>query len=313
VNYVRGIADILLKGHNADNVSNYDERLLQQQMVSRIPKTPDVIVLGSSRAMEIGSDFFPGKTLLNCAVSHADIHDLIAIAGLMDSAGRMPEQVVINVDPFLVSEGNASEWKSIAAYQAHFLRVAGIGDGGNHQDNPFLISPKYASLVSPDYFQKSLLFFTSGKKKNYRDVGLERPVVYGRFSDGTVCYSEAYTHPDTAKVAGDAAQTAAKTGMAPPDPAKTRLLEQLLDFFQSRHVRVQLIMLPVHEQYYSVVNARQANLFVQNESWFRDLAKNKSVPVSGGFDAKAFGLTPSVFYDMYHCSKAAIKSVINLQ
>ena len=29
--YVSGISDILVKGHNVDNVSNYDERALQEQ------------------------------------------------------------------------------------------------------------------------------------------------------------------------------------------------------------------------------------------------------------------------------------------
>ncbi|MEJ0081062.1 MAG: hypothetical protein WDM78_08985 [Puia sp.] len=58
--YVAGIASILSLGHNVDNISNYNERLLQEQRVLKLTKTPDIMVLGSSRVMEIGSDFFPG-------------------------------------------------------------------------------------------------------------------------------------------------------------------------------------------------------------------------------------------------------------
>src|SRR5580698_1852135 len=47
--YVAGISDVLVKGHNVDNVSNYDERALQEQMVRKLPYRPDVVVLGSSR------------------------------------------------------------------------------------------------------------------------------------------------------------------------------------------------------------------------------------------------------------------------
>src|ERR1700761_9668227 len=108
--YIGGIAGILSAGHNVDNVSNYDERLLQEQMVTRLHHTPDIIVLGSSRIMEVGTDFFPGRTVLNCAVSHADINDLIAMAGLLDSTGHLPKTIVMNVDPMLIGQGKASEW-----------------------------------------------------------------------------------------------------------------------------------------------------------------------------------------------------------
>lgn len=307
--YVKGIADILLSKHNVDNVSNYDERLLQEQMITRLSGTPDIVVIGSSRIMEIGSDFFPGKTVLNCGVSHADIHDLLAIAGLLDSAGRLPGKIVMNVDPMLIGEGSAGEWKSLSAYHDHFFKKTAMTPAGDAGFS-FSIPPRLYSLVSLDYFQKSLSFWASGKNKQYHDVGLDRPQVYGRFADGTVCYSEKYMHPDSVKVAGDAAATAAKTGMPGPDPVKIGYLKTLLDFFQSKKVEVAFVMLPFHYEFYSVANERQHDIFLTSESFFRSLAKERGISVTGGFNARTYGLDESAFYDMYHCSKEAIKEVL---
>ena len=54
-NYEQGVADILLSGNNVANVSNYDERLLQKAYVNNLKRRNDVIVLGSSRSMQIKS------------------------------------------------------------------------------------------------------------------------------------------------------------------------------------------------------------------------------------------------------------------
>ena len=111
--YVDGIANILTRGHNVDNLSNYDERLFQEQMIKRLHKAPDIVVLGSSRVMEIGSSFFPGETVLNCGVSHGNINDLFAIIGTLDSMNKLPSEMVIGVEHWLICVGGTSEWQSL--------------------------------------------------------------------------------------------------------------------------------------------------------------------------------------------------------
>lgn len=78
--YVDGIASILASGNNADNITNYNERLLQKHFLQKQQqKNPDIVVMGSSRIMEISKNIFPSKQLLNIGVSHANINDLIAL------------------------------------------------------------------------------------------------------------------------------------------------------------------------------------------------------------------------------------------
>ena len=308
--YTGGIAAILSEGHNVDNIANYNERLLEEQMINRLKQTPDIVVLGSSRIMEVGSDFFPGKSVLNCGVSHANINDLAALTGLLDSVARLPLEMVINVDAGLISKKSTVEWQSLSAYHNYFLRKIPAGYSLLNESNESNEFKKLYSLISFDYFKESLSFITSGSTKKYYDVNLQKPVLHGRFSDGTICYGTKYLYPDTVKVAHDARITALKEGLSEPDENKISLLKSLIDFLQAKKIKIEFVMLPYHFEYYDVVNINQQNLFHNYDSLFRSIAQQKNISVIGSFDARKFGLTESHFYDMYHCSKEAIQKII---
>ena len=305
--YVSGIAGILLKGHNVDKVANYDERALQEQIITKLSWRPDVVVLGSSRVMELGADFFPGKKVLNCGVSHANINDLLAITGLLDSTDRLPQEVVINLDPHLVCQGGTSEWESLAAYREHYLTEI-------HAKEPLhrgsLGLEKFYSLISFEYFEKSLGFVLQHKTKRFLDVGQNRPAVYGRFSDGTICYPSSYAFPDTLKVAGDARVIGGREETT-LDTTKVKQLNELLDFFAARKIAVVFIMLPYHPNYYRMMDQRYPNMFNQYTRIFRQIALDRQLPIHGGFDANTLGIPLGQFYDSWHCSRAAIKKVYN--
>jgi hypothetical protein len=305
--YVAGISNILLQGHNVDKVANYDERDLQERMVTGLSWRPDIVVLGSSRIMELGSDFFPGSRLLNCGVSHANINDVLAVTGLLDSLDRLPQQVVINLDPHLLSLGGTSEWQSLTAYRNHFLsRIHSAGS----VDTRSLILNKFYTLVSFEYFEKSLNFILQHKTKHYRDVGIDRPSAYGRYSDGTICYPAEYAFPDTMKVASDARITGSREEMT-LDVEKLKQLNALLDFLASRKVHVRFVMLPYHPQYYQMLEKRHPNTFSSYDSLFRKIARERNIPIHGGFDANRMGIPEGEFYDSWHCNKEAIKTVLN--
>ncbi|HEV2478861.1 MAG TPA: hypothetical protein VGS79_04330 [Puia sp.] len=307
--YVSGMSDILVKGHNLDNVANYDERALQEQMVRKLPYKPDVVVLGSSRIMELGGDFFPGKKVLNCGVSHGNINDLMAITGLLDSMGKLPEEMVINLDPHLVSLGGTSEWQTLYPYYSSFVHTIHFPDVNPGQP---LILKKLINLFSFEYFERSLAFVAGHKSKHYRDVGSERPVVYGRFSDGTICYPASYAYPDTLKIAADA-RAVGNREMTTLDPERIRQLDALLDFLAARKIKVILVMLPYHLQYYHMMNRRFNDMFQSYDKLFRNIAAKRNIPVEGGFDAARLGIPENEFYDSYHCSKEAIKKIFNNQ
>ncbi|HET6253702.1 MAG TPA: hypothetical protein VFE32_06500 [Puia sp.] len=305
--YVAGISDILVKGHNVDNVSNYDERALQEQMIRKLPYRPDVVVLGSSRVMELGSTFFPGKKVLNCGVSHANINDLIAITGLLDSTNKLPDEMVINVDPHLICLGGTMEWQTLMPYHKYLMGKWHIrADAGQRS----LLLEKLGTLISFEYFEKSLTFLSQHRSKRFLDVGTGKPALYGRYSDGTICYPAFYAVPDTLKVAADARVVGGRE-IVNPDPDKADLLSKLVDYLKSRKVKVVLVMLPYHHEYYQAMNHRFGNVFSSYDTLYRQFAQAKAIPIYGGFDAIGLGIPLDEFYDSWHCSREAIKKVYN--
>ncbi|HXD76383.1 MAG TPA: hypothetical protein VN616_01175 [Puia sp.] len=305
--YVKRIAGILLTGHNVDNLGNYDERELQEQIISRLPYRPDVVVLGSSRIMELGSDFFPGKKVLNCGVSHGNINDLVAITGLLDSMHKMPAEMVINVDPHLICQGGTSEWQTLRPYYDHMaarLHLPADGSRGS------LVMEKMSALCSFGYFEKSLNFISHHRSGGFRDVGKAQPRTYGRYPDGTISYPGSYCDPDTMNVASDALVIGGKE-VVTLDQAKANRLSKLVDYLQSRGVKVLFVMLPYHKEYYLTMNERFGNVFNSYAALFRQFAREKSIPIRGGFDAVRLGIPENEFYDSWHCSREAIKKVYN--
>jgi len=112
--YEKVIATILLNGKNVTNISNYDERRLQKELIENLKKTPDIVILGSSRTMLINDEYFTEKFLLNNSVSGASIEDLISIYQIYKSKGMIPGKVIIGIDPWLFNENNnQSRWKTL--------------------------------------------------------------------------------------------------------------------------------------------------------------------------------------------------------
>lgn len=302
--YIVGIAEILSKGHNVDRLSNYDDRLLHEAMIKRLNKTPDQIIIGSSRIMEIGCDFFPGKVVLNCGVSHANIDDCIALVGMLDSLHRLPKNILINLDPGLLIAHGSTQWQSLLPYHTYFLEKAGIPD----KEISLREISKWTSLFSLNYFKESMNFVIGKQRKDYTDVGLNEPKGYGRFPDNTIHYPESYIHPDTMKLSANAAAIAQSEEFFPA-PDKQQLLDVLIGFLQARNVKIEFLMLPYYYAYFAAVNQKHEDQFYQSEKYFRKLASDKNISIKGGFDPGLQRIDVSRFYDLYHCSKSAIKQV----
>ena len=305
--YCYGIAEILMKGHNVDNTINFDERLLQVKMISGVKRTPDVIILGSSRVWEIGSDFYPGKTVMSCGVPGATLDDLVGIIGLLDSLNHLPKEVVISLDPFLVCEHLNSDWGSLTEYHAHLLRKLNLPL--DFSDPPARLR-KLMNLFSLNYFKGSCEFLLLGKSKQYVDVGTARPTRYGKFYDGTIAYPEKFLHPDTALTSILAKDAGEESGIQKPDKKKMVLLGRMVNYLVKNNVKVKLLLIPYHPGYYQYVQTHQSDLFDQFDKEFHDMAKEQNLEVIGSFDPGQLGITISAFYDAYHLDKSHLQKLL---
>ena len=307
-NYVSNIAALLAKGNNVDNISNYDERLLQLEVIKRIDSTPDIVVLGSSRIMEIGSDFFPGRTVRNLGVSHANIYDIVSVVGILDSLGHLPKEIYLNVDPGLFEMDATSEWQSIQPFYDHMARVNAVGKPSESKVS-YAAFKKQLTLFSFEYFQQALQFKWKGGTKKIIDAGTTKPASYGRYSDGSIAYPSSYIHPDTAVVSRIAADQVVEKSKYEMDTVKQRVFEELLHFFKMKNIKVHFVMIPFHPIYLKEMNKKFGQIFSFQEAGFQVMAAARNIEVTGSFDGSIYGLGHLFFYDSFHCSREGIQTI----
>ena len=161
--YEKKISNILINGNFVTNINNYDERILQKEIINSMRNPKEVLVFGSSRTMLINSSFFPNKTFFNNSVSGASYEDFIAIFQIYKENNLLPKKIIIGIDPWLLNKNNRQiRWKSIESYYKK-----------NKELTSYSFSfQKFSQLISLSYFQSAIInlpeyfLFKTEPKKN---------------------------------------------------------------------------------------------------------------------------------------------------
>ncbi len=216
IEYEREIASILLAKKNIVGISNFDERIMQRFYVNGLTSKKDVIVLGSSRSLQIGSELFPGKDFFNNSVSGASLEDYLAIYQLYRAKGLTPKTIILVLDPWLLNKNNGQHrWESLKLEYSDFLK--NISDKKEYFSFNNMFFRKYAELFSPDYFQESLKLFKAKmssvetkRNKNLFATTDRYSESSIKLSDGSWIYSKAEREADNDKVYQSAISYAAE-------------------------------------------------------------------------------------------------------
>ncbi|MBF0227583.1 MAG: hypothetical protein HQK76_19220 [Desulfobacterales bacterium] len=149
--YEGKMAEIVFSDSYVTNISNYDERVFQHELIKRMKNTPNTVTIGSSRTMLITNDYFPSETFFNNSVSGASIEDLEAIYQMYKERNYFPKKIIIGIDPCTFNENNGqSRWKSVESYYLKFHDKTLTTFIANNRFH------KYEQLFSLSYFQASI-------------------------------------------------------------------------------------------------------------------------------------------------------------
>lgn len=344
----KGIADILLSGKNAANVGDRDERLVVKYYAQQVKDAPDVLVLGSSRTLEIDSKMLAGSRIYNASVSGATVRDDMAIYGMFRSRGLLPDEIILGLDPWLLNARNGQpRWTSVREYyeytstlseQAVKAKQDGVSrTGPGWEEQPRLTvradprkaeltREKYLNLLSPTYFQAGI------KKlwKNYSSPGRDEsaPVEATKSmiadqailrSDGSLSYPRAYRERDEATVSREARSYAnaepiySLGAFKELDPQAISDLEGFLDLLEMDGVNVRLVLIPYHPVVYKKLGNKYSSkyrLVPETEKYFRSLAVERGLPIIGSFNPAVGGYTSSDFYDGMHLKREQVTRMV---
>src|SRR5688572_26378475 len=87
------VAKGLAEGKNLANYDpNIDLRALRKAQIEAMTTAPDVVIFGGSRWQEARSEIVPGgHKVYNAFVSNDQIEDMMALAHILDSNGKLPK------------------------------------------------------------------------------------------------------------------------------------------------------------------------------------------------------------------------------
>ena len=316
--YEKDLARYLADGRNVENVSNYNERLMQKFYVETIKRKPDVLVIGSSRAMQISSDLFPGKQFFNASVSNAVVQDYVTIYEIYRKHGYTPSTLILGLDPWVLNSNHGiTRWKEL---EDDYLDAMDRISGKKHFRlfKRSLIAQKYLMLLNPKYFQRSLrVIFQPEEKMKHKVTPTD--AVEGEFpikmSDGSYVYERAFREQTIDEVRASAVRIEEETrlsGFTSLDKSSQNIFESFIDSVQKDNVEIIFFLTPYHPAYYErILKNQNLKIILDVETYFRTLASEKNIKIIGSYDPSICGLIELDFYDRAHPKREAIDKIFH--
>jgi hypothetical protein len=296
-------------GSNIANLINYDDRLFQKMWLEQLESPKDVIVIGSSRSMQINSSFFLNKDFYNNSVSGLDIYDLLAIYNLYDKKNLLPKKIVIGLDPWMLNSNyKDSRWKSLIPEYNEMLDKIGKPQ---HKVNVYLeklrfLKNKITELFSFVYFQASL------KHKNTEyfstnENNLDTSILY---TDGSL-YEYEYSKRTINQV-DDFAKNfnyGSIRNFSNLDKDKCDILDNFLGYMVKKDIEVVIFISPFHPITYSEIISNSQSC-IDAESYYRYLSTKHNFNIYGDMNPKILELTNLDFYDGMHLTREGVETII---
>lgn len=323
--YENEIATILLSGHNVGNIENYDERLLQRDLITRNTEKIDTIVIGSSRSMEISKASFGdpeimNTTFFNHGVSGCTVEDEIAILELYFEKGTSPKTVIIGVDPWILNSNNGQmSWTTLnSEYKNGTIRI-GLNSSQPDSDRNTIsdTANRYASLLARPIVAESIKR-TLMNKSSYYPTDLTESSVAIKLKDGSLSYPVSVRDRTREEIEFEATGYAAIVPLYALgnynkiDEDASYQFEGMVRYLKHKNISVILFLPPYHPIVYSkIISDPRYVQVTESERYFRDFARSENISLIGSYNPHYLNLTSEDFYDGMHTKKEIIDSILS--
>jgi hypothetical protein len=323
-----GMARGLLGGEAVLANFAFDELRLQQYLAEARRRSPDVLILGSSRAMPLSGRPFGGRDVVNASVSSASLEDLIALFELYEGRHLRPRVLFLGLEAWALNGSLRNPSVSLEPELQTALRRLGRSSGPDYGSLLFRSSQRWPwlRLASPAYFQASFLSWLAG--------GGRVPARTGRGSEegarAAPTEASGLIQPDGSwewapRLAGrgpqEVSRLAATGGArapryleAPPDRERVELLDAFLRDVKRRGVMVIVWLAPYHPRAYEALVAGEgASGLTRAEGQIRALGEAHGISVLGSYDPNLSGTDGEAFIDSNHLRRESANALVARQ
>jgi hypothetical protein len=287
---------------NANSVysSNMDERKFIKFRVEFESLNPKVLVLGSSRIMQIGEHNYAGK-ILNLGVSGSSIEDDIAIADIATKKFK-PSTLLIAVDPWLFNaKSGQTRWKSL---NEEYLTALGF------------INNEFVDISSFQDANKNSFLITLGAKI-YSIVNHQQLVPFDDLpesrdkirKDGSRVYNTTYANTNAKDIASgfDGLLNYAMENYVYSKESE-EIFSKFLDVYSKKY-KIVLVLSPYHPDLYLRM-VKERPIYLQIENDFREFAKSHNLEIIGSYNPKNIECDSTDFFDGMHPKDVCMGKVI---
>ena len=312
------IAQELENGKNVELFGNIREELLHKNLIDHQCVIPDIVILGSSRSLQIGEASFPNKRVLNHSISGAKLEDYLGLFFCYEKRGVYPKEIILLLDPQLIIPFNNDNWLSIKENTYAMLNQLKISP----KIIPSPLIPGFVSnIFSLKYFQKTFAkLFIDTNKELYRTTNNKVSDYELILSNGEHLWSKSTRSISVRNAKQKAIQDFYNKKCniirdAPPNNNLKYTLDRFIQHLKNKNINITLYFVPFHPFIYQKLIERQRsqNLtsIIDLEKNYSDLARKHDLKIIGSYDPAVVGLDENDFLDGEHIRAEAHERILS--
>ena len=294
----------LLVNNNAVYSTKMDERLFIKNRIIHENLNPKILVIGSSRIMQISNDDF-NKQTLNLGVSGASIEDHIAIT-LMALEKFNVDTILLAADPWLFNKyNNQLRWKSISKEYKISLKNIEF----KSKDYNIIESKNYREIhLFHERFLEKIYSFLNIRKL---DLELEANQINNLTKDVIL--------RDGKRVyANNKFEEKIKASVIEYSMNKYQFSDEYYEIYKNfiehlinvHNKEVVLLLTPYHLPSYKLT-IQEKPFYLDLEAKFKELSKETNIKIIGSYDASSIPCDDNEFYDYTHPKNSCMKKITN--
>jgi hypothetical protein len=291
---------------------NSDDRMLQKMIIETGKDKLDIIAIGSSRTLLLRKSFLnedKDKKFFNHSMGTCLLGDYMAIVGMYDVKGYLPQKIILGIDPWIFNKNaGALEPRSVGYYYKIIRRKI---EGKKEDENITNGKPdaKYFQLVNMEYTTENIKYLLKNDKRHYYIVKSADVDDYIMDTDGSLYYP--FSIRNTKGVSGNAtAESGAHSLEEFQSISNQDLFEKFIKYLVLNHVEVIIFLPPYHpDAYKALITHRQYKIIADVEAYLVAYAARNNIKLIGSYNPEKYQFQASDFFDWIHGQEIVTKSI----
>ena len=282
---------------------NIDERKFMQYRLAFETMKVEVLVMGSSRLMQLGANSF-GKSTLNLSVSGASIEDYVAL--LPESINKFkPSEVYIGADPWLFNKNSEeSRWVSVKEMYFYWEKVL----NKKKQDSSLFLN-NFNLQTHQNYFT---LLYNKLNQNNSLNTNNQVEDISKKSKDGLCIYDRNYSNQSQDQIKRNFPNilSYSMNNYQFDKNAKDSFI-RLIKFLKEKNIKIFLVLTPYHPDFFNYLK-KNKSIIPQFENDFIEIGNSLNIKILGSYDVSKISTKFSSidFYDGMHPKDTVMKFIV---